>query len=45
MNETPGARNRIALICLTMAEYFRDEMGHDVLMLIDNNFRFSQSVF
>ena len=43
MNEPPGARNRIALPGLTMAEYFRDEMGLDVLMFIDNIFRFSQS--
>ncbi|EAV9769152.1 F0F1 ATP synthase subunit beta [Campylobacter jejuni] len=43
MNELPGARNRIALTGLTMAEYFRDEMGLDVLMFIDNIFRFSQS--
>ena len=43
MNEPPGARNRIALTGITMAEYFRDEMGLDVLMFIDNIFRFSQS--
>ena len=43
MNEPPGARNRIALTGLTMAEYFRDELGLDVLMFIDNIFRFSQS--
>ena len=43
MNEPPGARNRVALTGLTMAEYFRDEMGLDVLMFIDNIFRFSQS--
>ena len=43
MNEPPGARNRIALTGLTLAEYFRDEMGLDVLMFIDNIFRFSQS--
>jgi len=43
MNEPPGARNRIALTGLTMAEYFRDEMGLDVLMFIDNIFRFAQS--
>lgn len=43
MNEPPGARNRIASTGLTMAEYFRDEMGLDVLMFIDNIFRFSQS--
>ena len=43
MNEPPGARNRIALTGLTMADYFRDEMGLDVLMFIDYIFRFSQS--
>jgi len=43
MNEPPGARNRIALTGLTMAEYFRDEKGLDVLMFIDNIFRFAQS--
>ena len=43
MNEPPGARNKIALTGLTMAEYFRDELGLDVLMFIDNIFRFSQS--
>ena len=43
MSEPPGARNRIALTGLTMAEYFRDSMGLDVLMFIDNIFRFSQS--
>ncbi|HIC10967.1 MAG TPA: F0F1 ATP synthase subunit beta [Campylobacterales bacterium] len=43
MNEPPGARNRIAMTGLTMAEYFRDEMGLDVLMFIDNIFRFAQS--
>jgi len=43
MSEPSGARNRIALTGLTMAEYFRDEMGLDVLMFIDNIFRFSQS--
>lgn len=43
MNEPPGARNRIALTGLTMAEYFRDKMGLDVLMFIDNIFRFAQS--
>jgi F-type H+-transporting ATPase subunit beta len=42
MSEPPGARNRIALTGLTMAEYFRDEMGLDVLMFIDNIFRFAQ---
>jgi len=43
MSEPPGARSRIALTGLTMAEYFRDEMGLDVLMFIDNIFRFSQA--
>ncbi len=43
MNEPPGARNRIALTGLTMAEYFRDEKGLDVLMFVDNIFRFAQS--
>ncbi len=43
MNEPPGARNRIAFTGLTMAEYFRDEMGLDVLMFIDNIFRYAQS--
>ncbi len=43
MSEPPGARNRIALTGLTMAEYFRDEEGRDVLMFIDNIFRFAQS--
>jgi len=43
MNEPPGARNRIALTGLTMAEYFRDEMGLDVLMFVDNIFRYAQS--
>ncbi len=43
MNEPPGARNRIALTGLTMAEYFRDEKKLDVLMFIDNIFRFAQS--
>jgi F-type H+-transporting ATPase subunit beta len=43
MSEPPGARNRIALTGLTMAEYFRDEKGLDVLMFIDNIFRFAQS--
>ena len=40
MNEPPGARNRIAMTGLTMAEYFRDQKGLDVLMFIDNIFRF-----
>jgi F-type H+-transporting ATPase subunit beta len=43
MNEVPGARLRAALSALTMAEYFRDEEGKDVLLFIDNIFRFSQA--
>ncbi|WP_187912691.1 F0F1 ATP synthase subunit beta [Helicobacter pylori] len=43
MNEPPGARNRIAFTGLTMAEYFRDEKELDVLMFIDNIFRYAQS--
>lgn len=43
MNEPPGNRLRIALTALSMAEYFRDEKGEDVLMFIDNIFRFSQA--
>ena len=43
MSEPPGARNRIALTGLTMAEYFRDEKGLDVIMFVDNIFRFAQS--
>ena len=43
MNEPPGARMRVALSGLTMAEYFRDEMGQDVLLFIDNIFRFTQA--
>jgi len=43
MNEPPGARARVALTGLTMAEYFRDEQGQDVLMFIDNIFRFTQA--
>jgi len=43
MSEPPGARSRIALTGLTMAEYFRDEMGLDVLMFVDNIFRFAQA--
>jgi F-type H+/Na+-transporting ATPase subunit beta len=43
MNEPPGARMRVALSGLTMAEYFRDEMGQDVLLFIDNIFRFVQA--
>ena len=43
MNEPPGARMRVALSGLTMAEYFRDERNQDVLLFIDNIFRFSQA--
>ncbi len=43
MNEVPGARARIALTGLTMAEHFRDEMGKDVLFFMDNVFRFVQA--
>ncbi len=43
MNEVPGARFRVALSGLTMAEYFRDEEGKDVLLFIDNIFRFTQA--
>merc|ERR1719274_352412 len=43
MNEPPGARARVALTGLTVAEYFRDEEGQDVLLFIDNIFRFTQS--
>ena len=43
MNEPPGARLRVALSGLTMAEYFRDEEGKDVLLFIDNIFRFTQA--
>lgn len=43
MNEPPGARMRVALSGLTMAEYFRDEQGQDVLFFIDNIFRFTQA--
>lgn len=43
MNEPPGARLRVALTGLTMAEYFRDEEGQDVLLFIDNVFRFAQA--
>ncbi len=43
MNEPPGARMRVALSGLTMAEYFRDEEGQDVLLFIDNIFRFTQA--
>ncbi|MFO7878155.1 MAG: F0F1 ATP synthase subunit beta [Desulfovermiculus sp.] len=43
MNEPPGARARVALTALTAAEYFRDEQGEDVLLFIDNIFRFTQA--
>ncbi|WZY00168.1 F0F1 ATP synthase subunit beta [Bacillus sp. FSL W7-1360] len=43
MNEPPGARMRVALTGLTMAEYFRDEQGADVLLFVDNIFRFTQA--
>ena len=43
MNEPPGARLRVALTGLTVAEYFRDEEGRDVLLFIDNIFRFTQA--
>ena len=43
MNEPPGARMRVALSALTMAEYFRDESGADTLLFIDNIFRFTQA--
>ena len=43
MNEPPGARLRVALSALTMAEYFRDESGADTLLFIDNVFRFTQA--
>src|SRR3989454_7220856 len=43
MNEPPGARARVALTALTLAEYFRDEEGKDVLLFIDNIFRFTQA--
>ena len=43
MNEPPGARARVALSALTVAEYFRDEMKQDVLLFIDNIFRFTQA--
>ena len=44
MNEPPGARMRVALTGLTIAEYFRDVEGQDVLLFIDNIFRFTQPV-
>jgi len=43
MNEPPGARSRVALTGLTLAEYFRDEEGQDVLLFVDNIFRFTQA--
>ena len=43
MNESPGARMRVALTGLTMAESFRDQEGQDVLLFIDNIFRFTQA--
>lgn len=43
MNEPPGARARVALTALTIAEYFRDEAGQDVLFFVDNIFRFTQA--
>lgn len=43
MNEPPGARSRVGLTGLTLAEYFRDEEGQDVLLFIDNIFRFTQA--
>ncbi len=43
MNEPPGARARVALSGLTIAEYFRDQGGHDVLFFVDNIFRFTQA--
>ncbi|MBU1984936.1 F0F1 ATP synthase subunit beta, partial [bacterium] len=43
MNEPPGSRSRVALTGLTLAEYFRDEEGRDVLLFIDNIFRFTQA--
>jgi F-type H+-transporting ATPase subunit beta len=43
MNEPPGARSRVALTALTLTEYFRDEEGRDVLLFIDNIFRFIQA--
>jgi F-type H+-transporting ATPase subunit beta len=43
MNEPPGARARVALSALTCAEYFRDELGQDVLLFVDNIFRFTQA--
>ena len=44
MNEPPGARARVGLTALTVAEYFRDEMNMDVMLFIDNIFRFTRQV-
>ena len=44
MNEPPGARMRVGLSGLTMAEYFRDAKHQDVLLFIDNIFRFTQAI-
>merc|ERR1719428_2839132 len=43
MNEPPGARARVGLTGLAVAEYFRDEQGQDVLLFVDNIFRFTQA--
>ena len=43
MNEPPGARARVALTGLTLAEHFRDKEGQDVLLFVDNIFRFTQA--
>merc|ERR1740130_2061641 len=43
MNEPPGSRARVALTGLTVAEYFRDDQGQDVLLFVDNIFRFTQA--
>ena len=43
MNETPGPRARVAMTGLTLAEYFRDKEQKDVLLFVDNIFRFSQA--
>src|SRR5690606_24054201 len=43
MNESPGARARVALTALTMAEHFRDTQGKDLLLFVDNIFRFTQA--
>ena len=45
MNEPPGARARVALTGLAVAEHFRDAEGQDVLLFIDNIFRFTQVIF